>query len=313
MTTALEDWPVSIGSTLKIESPWCIDGTLELTSPPDIYLPPGDQSFDDNEERYKEQLDSTRKKLRKLQRVLFAGKQYSVLMIFQALDAAGKDGAIREVLEGLDPAGVEVAAFKKPSVNELAHDFLWRTSLKLPPRGRIGAFNRSYYEEVLAVRVHPEFLDAQFPGNRPDPESLWEERFSAIRAHERHLLASRTIVLKFWLNVSPGRQARRFLDRLEDPEKHWKFSSRDVLESGLRAQYDEALLQLLNKTSTLYAPWFCVPADNRWYLRAHIADILHQALSQLPLSYPVADLPAADELEEVSGLLQKRVENESAG
>lgn len=295
-----------------IESPWCFDGTRELETVPGVFLPPG-EGFDTNEDRYKKHLKNMRKALRKQQSLLFAGKQYSVLMIFQALDAAGKDGAIREVLQGLDPAGVRVAAFKKPSTTELSHDFLWRTSQELPPRGVVTAFNRSYYEEVLAVRVHPEFLDAQFPGGHPELASLWKERFAAIRAHERHLLASNTVVLKFWLNVSPGRQARRFLDRLEDPRKHWKFSSRDVLESGLREHYDEALLDLLRETSRPWAPWYCIPADNRWYLRAHIADILHQALSRLPLSYPAEELPRGEELAQLKDMLESRVKNESAG
>ena len=297
---------------MSIESPWRLDGSQALDALPSDFLPPG-VAFDENEEEYKAQLRRSRKQLRKLQAKLLAGKQYSVLMVFQALDAAGKDGAIREVLGGLDPGGVAVASFKKPSDEELAHDFLWRTTVALPPRGCITAFNRSYYEEVLVVRVHPQFLDAQFPGGRPDTAKLWPERFAAIRAHERHLLASRTVVLKFWLNVSRGRQARRFLDRLEDPEKHWKFSSRDVLESGLRPAYDEAVLDMLNQTSTPAAPWFCLPADNRWYLRAQIADILCQALQNLPLAYPAEHLPEGEKLDELTRMLSGRVENESAG
>lgn len=311
MSGADEAAPGHLSVARQIQSPWRVDGTKTFTAPPDVFLPPG-EAFDERETHYRKLLRRTRKEIRKRHKILMAGKQFSVLMIFQALDAAGKDGAIREVLKGLDPGGVSVAAFKRPSLEELAHDFLWRTSKELPRRGSITAFNRSYYEEVLAVRVHPEFLDAQFPGGRPDTRQLWKERFASIRAHERHLLASRTVVLKFWLNVSPGRQARRFLDRLEDPAKHWKFSSRDVLESGLRTTYDKALSDLLNNTSTPDSPWFCIPADNRWFLRAHIADLLLQALSNLPLAYPEPELPRGAERHELNRLLSERVENESA-
>jgi PPK2 family polyphosphate:nucleotide phosphotransferase len=237
----------------------------------------------------KQALKACREAIKPLQETLMAGRQQSILMIFQALDAAGKDGAIREVLEGLNPAGIEVSSFKAPSQMELRHDFLWRTSQNLPPRGVLGVFNRSYYEEVLVVRVHPEYLGGQFT-TPPDPDALWPERYRAIREHERHLCASSTIVLKFWLNVSPGRQARRFLDRLQDPEKHWKFSRGDLAEADLRPAYDEAVAEMLAGTSTSWAPWFVIPADERWYARWQIADVLRQALDGLRLTYPAAEV-----------------------
>jgi polyphosphate kinase 2 (PPK2 family) len=219
-----------------IRSPWIVpfDGTLQ--SAPGQFAPPegpGD---------YKHRLKDCRKRLRPHQRKLYAGKQFSLLLVFQALDAAGKDGVIREVFEDLDPVNVQVSAFKKPSERELRHDFLWRTSLALPERGEIAVFNRSYYEEVLVVRVHPEYLAGQFAGDAPDAEALWPARYRAIRAHERHLSEANTLVLKFWLNVSPATQARRFLERLDTPEKRWKFSLGDVRESNFRAAYDTALL-----------------------------------------------------------------------
>jgi PPK2 family polyphosphate:nucleotide phosphotransferase len=234
----------------------------------------------------KKQLEVSRKITRKSHQVLMAGKQYSVLAIFQALDAAGKDGAIREVFKGLDPAGVKVSAFKRPTAEELEHDFLWRTARKLPRRGQIGVFNRSYYEEVLAVRVHPEFLGGQYAGNPPDATQLWPERYRAIREHERHLALANTVVLKFWLNVSPARQAKRFLERLEEPRKNWKFSKGDLREAKVRPAYDEAALEMFRETSRPWAPWFCIPADDRWYARWQISEIIRQSLEFLPMSYP---------------------------
>jgi polyphosphate kinase 2 (PPK2 family) len=190
----------------------------------------------------------------------------------------------------------------------LRHDFLWRTSKALPERGEIGVFNRSYYEEVLTVRVHPEYLNGQYGGNAPDPQSLWPRRYQAIREHESHLAASNTLVLKFWLNVSPAQQAKRFLDRLDTPEKRWKFSRGDIRESNFRPQYDEAVLQMLNETSRPCAPWFCVPADDRWFLRWQIADILRQAITALPLSYPETEEIPIEEARKIRELLNLRIE-----
>jgi PPK2 family polyphosphate:nucleotide phosphotransferase len=255
----------------------------------------------------KKLLESTRRAIRPAQRKLYAAKQFSVLLVFQALDAAGKDGVIREVFEGLDPVNVNVSAFKRPTERELRHDFLWRTSRVLPERGEIAVFNRSYYEEVLAVRVHPEFLGAQYAGAPPEPASLWPARYRAIREHEHHLATARTLILKFWLNVSPARQAKRFLERLDTPEKHWKFSLGDVRESNQRAAYDTAVQTMFEETSRPWAPWFCVPADDRWYLRWQVADIIRQAMDALPLNYPPVDAIPDEQAAEVRALLESRV------
>ena len=290
-----------------IDSPWVIPFDGSLGHPPDTFSPPSGPGA------YKERLEETRKALRPYQRMLYAGRRYGLLLVFQALDAAGKDGVIREVFEDLDPVNVQVTAFKRPSPRELRHDFLWRTTLALPERGEIGVFNRSYYEEVLAVRVHPEYLDAQYGGHPPDPAELWPSRYRAIREHERHLAAANTVVLKFWLNVSPATQAKRFLERLDTPEKRWKFSLGDVRESNFRAAYDEALLQLLNETSRPWAPWFCVPADDKWYLRWQVAEILRQALEGMQLSYPPAEAIPPEHAAEVRELLQDRLDDGASG
>ena len=285
----------------RITSPWRVPYDASLAEPPKIYSPP------ENPAGSKGLLVDTRKAIRPYQRQLYAAKQFSLLLVFQALDAAGKDGANREVFEDLDPVNVQVSAFKRPTERELRHDFLWRTAKELPERGEIAIFNRSYYEEVLTVRVHPEYLSGQYAGSPPDPESLWPMRYEAIREHERHLAAANTLILKFWLNVSPARQARRFLDRLDDPEKRWKFSMGDIRESKFRAEYDEAVLHMLNETSRPWAPWFCIPADDRWYLRWQIADIIRQAMSGLPLVYPEADEIPAEQAAEVRSLLESRL------
>lgn len=288
-----------------IESPWRVNPEVPLIKAPTHFAPPDSPEFEPGS-HYQSQLDEVRGQIQPLQEKLIASKQFSVLLIFQALDAAGKDGAIREVLEGLDAGGIRVAAFKQPTRTELAHDFLWRTTRELPERGQIGAFNRSYYEEVLAVRVHPEFLDAQYAGQAPDSALLWPARYRAIREFERHLAVSNTLVLKFWLNVSPQRQAMRFLDRLEDGKRFWKFSHHDLVESGFRDAYDDAVVHMFNETSRDWAPWFCVPADNRWYLRWQISSILLQALQALPLKYPEAETMADDEKRALRKLLRQR-------
>lgn len=277
------------------------DGSL--TSAPGIFSPAGD--WDDAKDKTRE----SGKKLRALQEALLASKQFSVLAIFQALDAAGKDGAIREVFKGINPSGLNVTAFKRPSEEEVQHDFLWRTSKALPRDGEIGIFNRSYYEEVLVVRVHPGFLGSQYAGNPPPAESLWPARYQAIREHELHLAQSNTLVLKFWLNVSPQRQARRFIERLEDPEKRWKFSTGDVAESRLRTAYDEAVMHMFNETSRPWAPWFCIPADERWYARWKISKILRQAISALPLHYPEGESLSEEETAAYRSELTDRMES----
>ena len=287
-----------------IDSPWRVPAT---GAPADQFGPPSETGD------CKDRLERTRKAIRPAQRKLYAAKQFSVLLVFQALDAAGKDGVIREVFEELDPVNVNVSAFKRPTERELRHDFLWRTSQALPERGEIAVFNRSYYEEVLAVRVHPGFLDAQYAGAPPDPDNLWPARYRAIREHERHLAAAHTLILKFWLNVSPAQQAKRFLERLDTPEKRWKFSLGDVRESNHRAAYDEAVQAMFEETSRPWAPWLCVPADDRWSLRWQVAEIIRQALDAQPLSYPPVEQIPTEQAAEVRALLESRLTEDPPG
>ena len=231
------------------------------------------------------ELAQTVAQISELQRKLYADNRYGVLLVFQAMDAAGKDGTIRAVMSGVNPAGCNVSSFKSPSSEELEHDWLWRTAKRLPERGRIAVFNRSYYEEVLAVRVHPEYLANQrLPGY--NPETIWQERFDSIREHEKHLSRNGTVVLKFWLNVSKDEQKKRFLKRLTTPEKYWKFSKSDLSTRSRWDDYMEAYESLLNETSTESAPWYAIPADNKRYMRLCVARIVLQTLEALPLRYP---------------------------
>jgi PPK2 family polyphosphate:nucleotide phosphotransferase len=225
-------------------------------------------------------------RLSELQHVLQAHDNHAVLLVFQALDAAGKDGTIRAVLTGVDPTGCRVVSFKRPSATELDHDFLWRTARELPERGHIGVFNRSYYEEVLVVRVHPEILETQrLPSGKPSPR-LWAERLESIASHELHLARNGVVILKFWLNVSREEQRKRFLERLDVPHKNWKFSPADVAERRYWKQYMQAYEAALSSTSKPWAPWYAIPADDQRYLRATVAQIVVTALETLRLRYP---------------------------
>lgn len=228
-----------------------------------------------------------------LQQVLYANDHRSLLLVFQAMDAAGKDSTIRAVLSGVDPAGCQVTSFKSPSATELDHDFLWRTTVALPERGRIGVFNRSYYEEVLAVRVHPEYLAAQRLHSLPKKlDTLWQQRFESIREHEKHLARNGTVIVKFWLNVSREEQKERFLARIEEPEKNWKFNSGDIDERARWGEYMAAYEDALKATSAAHAPWYAVPADSKSYMRMVVAEIIVDTLKKMDLRYPV--LPAAE-------------------
>ncbi|MBT8092782.1 MAG: polyphosphate kinase 2 family protein [Gammaproteobacteria bacterium] len=224
--------------------------------------------------------------LNKLQRVLAAGDRHSVLLVFQAMDAAGKDSTIRSVMQGVDPSGCQVFSFKKPSDLELDHDFLWRTTCRLPERGRIGIFNRSQYEEVLVVRVHPEILGYQKLPDNLDMDTIWDTRLQSIRQQEEHLARNGTVILKFWLNVSREEQKRRFLARLDDPDKNWKFEPRDVVERRHWDDYMHAYEEALNATSRPWAPWYAIPADDKPYMRARVADIIIDTLQSIGLKYP---------------------------
>lgn len=234
----------------------------------------------------KKQLANQVAKLSELQEILYAHDYHSVLLIFQAMDAAGKDSTIRQVLTGVDPAGCQVFSFKQPSSQELDHDFLWRTSLCLPERGRIGVFNRSYYEEVLVVRVHPEYLKGQRIDTPKNLDALWQQRFESIRNHEKHLAQNGTLILKFWLNVSKEEQRQRFLSRLDEPEKHWKFSAGDVAERAHWNTYMHAYQEALQATSKPWAPWYAIPADNKAFMQLTVAGLIVKSLEQLELRYP---------------------------
>ncbi|MCC7381123.1 MAG: polyphosphate kinase 2 family protein [Deltaproteobacteria bacterium] len=244
--------------------------------------------------------------LRELQHVLYAHDRRAVLLIFQAMDAAGKDGTIRAVLSGVNPAGCRVTSFKAPSSQELDHDFLWRTSLALPERGTIGIFNRSYYEEVLVVRVHPEYLERQqLPAIPKDLHKLWERRYASIRDHEEHLARNGTVILKFWLNVSKEEQQSRFLERLDTPEKNWKFNPGDVLERAHWDDYMTAYEEALAATSRSWAPWYAVPADSKAFMRVTVAEILVETLKKLGLRYPEPSEADRARFDEVRAMLER--------
>jgi len=247
--------------------------------------PTGPAADSPSKDECEDRLDELRDRLDDLQRVLYADDRFSLLLVFQAMDAAGKDGTIRAILSGVNPAGCQVRSFKQPSSEELDHDFLWRTVRQLPERGRIGVFNRSHYEEVLVVRVHPEYLTGQ---RLPDSggEGFWQERYESIRDHEKHLARNGTVIVKFWLNVSREEQRLRFLSRLDKPEKHWKFSTGDVEERRHWDAYMRAYEEALAATSRPWAPWYAIPADDKRYMRMVTADVIVRTLESLPLRYP---------------------------
>lgn len=253
----------------------------------------------------KERLQELVAELKELQHVLYAHDRRSMLVVFQALDAAGKDGTIRAVLSGVNPAGVQVHSFKTPSAKELDHDFLWRTAVALPERGTIGIFNRSYYEEVLVVRVHPEYLERQqlhyVPENLAD---LWAERYDSIRNHEQHLARNGTVVLKFWLNISKDEQKKRFLERLDKPHKNWKFNAGDVVERAHWAEYMSAYQDALNATSRPWAPWYAIPADDKPYMRLQVAEIMVATLKRMGLEYPKVPASERERFDEARALLE---------
>jgi PPK2 family polyphosphate:nucleotide phosphotransferase len=242
----------------------------------------------------------------KLQRRLYACNRHSMLLIFQAMDAAGKDSTIRAVLTGVNPAAFQVSAFVPPSTGELDHDFLWRTTIRLPERGRIGVFNRSYYEEVLVVRVHPELLDYQRLPKAVRTKHIWTRRLESIGDHERHLARNGCAIVKFWLNVSRDEQKRRLLSRIDRKKKNWKFSEQDVEERDYWDDYMNAYEKALNATSREWAPWYAIPADNKPHMRTLVGGIIADSLDSLDLEYPK---PGAEQL---AGLekARERLEND---
>jgi PPK2 family polyphosphate:nucleotide phosphotransferase len=252
----------------------------------------------------KEMLEADAKRLGELQERLYAEGRWSLLIILQGMDASGKDGIVKHVLSGVNPLGCIVHAFKAPNAEELKHDFLWRTTLRLPERGRIGIFNRSYYEEVLVVRVHPEYLGGQKLPASLVGDDIWKQRFEDIAAFERHMARSGTIVLKFFLNMSQSEQSKQMLERLEDPEKHWKFNSGDLKERALWDKYMAAYEDGIRATSTRDAPWFVVPADKKWFARLVVAGAVVEALERVNPQYPALDPKDLAALEEMKRALK---------
>jgi PPK2 family polyphosphate:nucleotide phosphotransferase len=240
-----------------------------------------------------------------LQEKLYAQGTWALLLIFQAMDAAGKDSTIKHVMSGLNPQGCQVFSFKAPSDEELAHDFLWRTTRCLPERGRIGVFNRSYYEEVLVVRVHPPILARQRLPPAVVSRRIWEERFEDINAFERHMHRSGVVVRKFFLHVSKEKQKQRFLERIDHPAKNWKFSARDVEERSFWRDYMAAYQDMIRRTATPTAPWYVVPANHKWFTRMVVAAAVAQSLAELNLSFPKLDRAKRKELEAASAALER--------
>lgn len=252
----------------------------------------------------KKMLAGSVERLRGLQEKLYADGRWSVLIVVQAMDAAGKDGLIEHMMSGVNPQGVDVRAFKQPSAEELKHDFLWRIAKALPEQGRIGIFNRSHYEEVLTVRVHPEFLAAQKLPKESSGKDIWKQRFKDIRSFEQHLARNGTLILKFFLNVSREEQRKRFLDRIEEPAKRWKFSMGDVAERKLWPKYMDAYEDVIRETSRPEAPWFVVPADNKWFTRIVVSQAVCDAIEKLDIDFPEVDARELKELKAVRDALK---------
>ncbi len=244
----------------------------------------------------KKELEAEVDALHEHQRCLYAQDRFSLLLVFQAMDAAGKDSTIRAVMSGVNPAGCQVYSFKQPSKEELDHDFLWRTAKNMPERGRIGIFNRSYYEEVLVVKVHPEYLAGQRLPDMPELDELWRQRYESIRDHEKHLARNGTVIMKFWLNVSKEEQKNRFIARIDEADKNWKFSGGDVKERGHWDSYMAAYQDALNETSRPWAPWYAIPADSKPVMRLTVARLVNQRLASLGLAYPTLPQDEIDEL-----------------
>lgn len=287
-----------------IESPYLVpfDGSFDVANSPTRVA---EDLLD--KKRNKKSLNQFTEQIYDLQRIMYAHDKYSLLIVFQAMDAAGKDSTIRHVMTGVNPAGCQVFSFKQPSSLELDHDFLWRAARRLPERGRIGIFNRSYYEEVLVVRVHPQILDNQ---RLPEinQEVIWQERYASINNFESHLARNGTIVLKFWLNVSKEEQRQRFLSRLNQPEKHWKFSPSDIKERSHWDEYMYAYEDMLNNTSHQHAPWYAIPADNKRYMRKAVAEIIANTLATLDMDYPAVDKETKKEFADLREKLSKEDE-----
>jgi PPK2 family polyphosphate:nucleotide phosphotransferase len=256
--------------------------------------------FCKSKKQYREMLEAHVAELSALQQLFYASDRYALLLIFQGMDAAGKDGAIRHVMSGVNPEGCQVSSFKQPSAEELEHDFLWRTTRRLPERGQIGIFNRSYYEEVLVVRVHPDMLRSQgLSAELRDEKTIWEERYRSIADLESHLYRNGTRIVKIFLHLSRAEQRRRFLERIDEPEKNWKFSLADIHERKYWKRYMDAYEACLNATSTHHAPWYVVPADDKENARLIVSQIVLDALKELKMAYPKTTAKRREELKSI--------------
>ena len=256
--------------------------------------------FCKSKKQYKNILEEHVGELSQLQRLHYASSRYALLLIFQGMDASGKDGAIRHVMSGVNPQGCEVFSFKQPSAEELKHDFLWRTTCRLPERGRVGIFNRSYYEEVLITRVHPEILRRQgLPAELVDEETIWGERYRSIVDLEKHLYRNGTRIIKIFLHLSKDEQRKRFLERIDDPDKNWKFSISDIHERNFWNDYVKAFEECLNATSSHHAPWFVVPADDKENARLIVSRIILDVFNELKMTYPKTTVKRRDELKSI--------------
>jgi PPK2 family polyphosphate:nucleotide phosphotransferase len=263
-------------------------------------------AFFDTKKRYRKILADHISALSEVQNLLYAYDRYALLVIFQAMDAAGKDSIIKHVMSGINPQGCQVYSFKHPSPQELQHDFLWRTTLCLPERGRIGIFNRSYYEEVLIVRVHPEILQAEaLPPELTKEKSIWRNRYRSINDHEEHLYTNGTRIVKFFLHISKEEQRKRFLARIERPEKNWKFAIGDIKERDFWSEYQHAYEECITATSTAHAPWYIVPADNKANARIIVSKVILETLKDLKMAYPAPDPARREELSSIRALLKQ--------
>jgi PPK2 family polyphosphate:nucleotide phosphotransferase len=260
---------------------------------------------DDLKLEAKEHIERNLQRLADAQELLYASNQYALLVVLQGMDAAGKDGTIKHVMSGLNPQGCEVFSFKQPTDEELAHDFLWRYYAHLPGRGRIGIFNRSYYEEVLVLRVHPELLEKQKITPPKHGSAFWKERYEDINAFEKHLLQSGTAIIKLFLHISKKEQRRRLMARLDDPDKHWKFSASDIAERAYWGKYTEAYEDALSATSTKHAPWYIIPADHKWVARSMVSEILAHNIQKLHLQLPQLTKEQDAELAKAKRLLRE--------
>jgi len=257
-------------------------------------------------EQAKEQLQKDVARMEDLQAKLYAQDRWALLLIFQAMDAAGKDGTIKHVMSGVNPEGCQVTSFKTPSDTELQHDFLWRTTEHLPERGHIGIFNRSYYEEVLVVRVHPQVLKSEKIPPALVTKDIWKERFEDIRSFERYMARNGTVIRKFFLHLSKKEQKKRFLARLDEPEKHWKFSEADIHERDYWDDYQDAYEDMIRQTTSKHAPWYVVPADNKWFTHLVVSAAIVETLEGLDLAYPKVDAAKEKEIQAARRILTKK-------